>query len=130
MGTSHCKHCGTVIMIEDDDLLSEQQKIESATQLCECQEAADARRKVEEVRKAKDRIQQLFGPDCKQLNLIPISNVKIHRLLEQIVEMVSEGDLYALSFKIDVETKAKISISSKGKINIERERKIKYKLEA
>lgn len=130
METSHCMYCGSVVMIDADNDLSEEAKVNQATMECDCQLAEEARMKVYEKKNAKDRIQELFGPSCQRLDLRPIPNVSIHRLLEKIVDMLVEGDIFSVTMDIDAETKAKVSISAKGKISIERERKIKYKLEA
>ena len=130
LGTAYCRNCGNIAMVDEDDLFNEEQKIDLATSNCDCEESTKRRKIIEEINKAKQRVIELFGEECVNLNFEPVKDIKFFRLLDDTIDMVANYKISSVSIDINGETKAKVSRSSKGKINIERAESIKYKLEA
>lgn len=125
-----CNYCGSTAILNYPEEATQEVKDKMATETCECSKSSIVREKEEEIRRAKERIMQLFGDESREMDFEPIPDQEIHNLMDNIVELVSNNLIRGVTITINSTTKAKISISSKGKINIERAQAIRYKLEA
>ena len=125
-----CYYCGKTAILNYPKEATQEVKNEMATKECECTQAKIERDKELEIERAKERIIQLFGSDAKEMGFEPMPEEEIHRLMNKIVELISNKIIRGVTIEINSETKAKLSVSAKGKINIERAQAIKYKLEA
>lgn len=131
MNLGACKYCGAVIMGDYPEDASNERKIEIATSNCKCEAAENERFKLREKERAKVMIKDLFILKSEELGYTaPIEDKDIHRILEEIVDLISEKTIRGVTIDIGNGEKAKIQLSSQNKINVERSQNIKYKLEA
>lgn len=125
-----CYYCGKTAILDYPKEATEETKDKMATNVCDCTQAKIERDKELEIERAKERIEQLFGNDTKQMGFEPMPELEIHKLMNTVVELIANRLIRGVTIEINSETKAKLAVSAKGKINIERSQAIKYKLEA
>lgn len=131
MDLGACKYCGAVIMGDYPADATNDRKIEIATANCKCEDAENERFKLREKERAKGRIKELFISKSEKLGFdAPIEDKDIHKILEEVVDLISEHKIRGATIDLGNGAKAKIQLSSQDKINVERSQNIKYKLEA
>lgn len=87
------------------------------------------RRQAEQVENAKERVEQLFGVDCKEYGFSPIANESTIDLLNAAIEHVAGGHVLQVSIATNGDGVAKVSMNSKGNISVQRSVTRAYQLE-
>lgn len=109
-----CKYCGQMVTlnIPADKEYTEADLDTIASTRCDCQVAAETKRREDRLNEAYKSIDEIF-PEIE-----PVRN-----LMKQAAELISREEIDNISVKIDEVTSAKIKMTTKGKIRIERIRK-------
>ena len=101
MSNNICQFCGQVLM---------------ADVVCECKEAKQARRVSDQIERAKEAADEIFGENSKKENYIPISE-ECMEIIYSAIEQIAHAKIYAVTFTLPNGAKAKLT-RSKGDIKI------------
>lgn len=96
--TGTCRFCGQVIAVEASGSREEADAL--AVQECDCADAAHARQLQRRIDRAKERVRQLFGEQCAELDMKPVGDETVMAFLEESVYMVATGK--AATVKVDL----------------------------
>ena len=99
-----CKHCGQMNILNDE---------------CDCPGAKHDRKIRDQIIRACESIEEIFGKDCVKSGYTPISDDNID-LLYAAVEQIAKYKMHAVSFVLSTGTRAKLTRGSKGAIKVER----------
>ena len=128
MDLGACKYCGSIIMADYKDGLTDEEKTVIATEVCNCAGAELERYKKSERERAKERIKMLLGKESEKIGFQnTVEDKEVHSLLEDIVDMASDGKINKVSMSLEDDTRIRIA-EKDGKISVERVQNIKYKL--
>lgn len=123
-----CKYCGQ--LLNGNNEFENQDTADAwATARCNCSMATIKRRQAEQVENAKERVEQLFGVDCKEYGFSPIANESTIDLLNAAIEHVAGGHVLQVSIATNGDGVAKVSMNSKGNIRVQRSVTRAYQLE-
>lgn len=129
-GIGVCQFCGQVVAIDyPEQIQTDEEFNQYATEHCNCIEASKERERKTQIRKAKQRIRDLFLDGAERCGFEPVQDERIITLLDTAVYLLAYESIKALTVHLPGYQKAKLSVSVKGKINIEREKTAKYKFE-
>ncbi len=103
MSNNVCEFCGQVLMADVE---------------CECKEAKQARRILDQIERAKEAADEIFGENSKKENYTPISE-ECMDIIYSAIEQIAHAKIYAVTFTLPNGAKAKLT-RSKGDIKIER----------
>lgn len=126
--TGACQYCGQLQEVGPHP--SQAAADETATEVCSCPSARTARRVMEQIEDARDRVNRLFGEGAEDLGFKPIAGDGAIDLLEKVVELIARGPISSAAINIRGQCKAKFSITSKGKIKVSRSETRSCDLEA
>jgi hypothetical protein len=128
MDLGACRHCGAVIIGQYTDEMTEDEKNEMATRMCNCANAELERYKRDEKAMTKERIRELLIEKSEEIGFKnKIEDTEVHLLLDMIVDLASDGKINGINMVLEDSTRFKIT-EKEGKINVERVQNIKYKL--
>lgn len=88
-----CEYCGNEMAI-----IAENQKEANDTVSKEC--SCGGNRKAEKKQALKDRLRELLGPGCEELNFRPVED-PVYQVIEDIGCMVIEGKIQHVTLKVD-----------------------------
>ena len=110
-----CKYCGQINVIEMKDYSSDEEKNAEATYVCNCEEAATARK----VKKASQMIKEIFQTEAEGSGISALTDEQIE-ILHKAAESV--GNNLLLSVTVCYRNGVKALVKSNGKAEIEIQR--------
>lgn len=124
-----CKFCGQCVPGMYTNDMDQEQRDAIATENCDCTQAAAERKRKEQIRKAKERVESLFLDGAASYGFQPVESREVIDLLYRVIDMVGYNKVRYVTIGMEGYQKAKISHTEKGKIKIERESAEKRKFE-
>ncbi len=116
--TGQCRFCGQSIMIDGGAGMTDPQREEAATMLCDCDTAQEYQQAAVRAEEAKERIRELAGDAAEEPFQQPVA---VQMILESAVEELCKEEINAITVATSQELKYKLSRTAKGNIKIVRE---------
>lgn len=113
-----CRYCGQVVQT-DREFRSEEEAGRWAVMHCRCAGALTAQRLESTVAAGKANVRELFGEECGENELEPVSEQTLF-LLEQAVELLAAGAMEKVQLTLHDGSKAALTMRAKGTIRVER----------
>ena len=110
-----CKYCGQINIIGMKEYSSEEEKNVEATYVCNCEEAAKARK----IKKASSMIKEIFQTEADGSGISALTDEQVE-ILHKAAESV--GNNLLLSVTVCYRNGVKATIKSNGKAEIEIQR--------
>lgn len=114
--TGTCGFCGQTGIITALPGWSEDEVDKSVTKKCQCEAAKKYADRREQTRKAKERIEEVFGPAAGKKAI----DTAIVGQLVSFVDIIAERKMQAVIVDVGRGLKAKVSCTAKGAIKVER----------
>lgn len=120
-----CRYCGQINAEITSDNSNDAD--DAATMSCKCPEAQKYQNIQEQIQKASERVEQLFGADAKSYGFESMSE-KFIEFLKGIVKRIAYGEFRSVTVQADSFTTAKIS-KNDSVMKVERKEVNKCRLE-
>jgi len=128
MDLGACRYCGSFVIGEYKEGMTEKHRTEIATSICKCEKAEEERHRTSERIRAKERIKMLLIEESEKLGFqSTVEDSEVFNLLEVIVDMTSNKKINKATMSLEDDSKIRIT-EKDGKISVERVQNIKYKL--
>lgn len=98
-----CEYCGQVV----------------ADGICDCPEARRQAKIADQIARAKDAVEELFGEKCADNGYSPVSD-ESKEIMFAAVDLIANRKIYAMSIGLPSSVKASIKLGSAGTIKVER----------
>lgn len=103
MSNNICEFCGQVLLADVE---------------CQCKEAQQARRILDQIERAREAAVEIFGKDSIKQGYNPVPE-ECMEIINSAIEQIANAKIHAVTFVLPSGTKAKFT-RSKGDIKIER----------
>lgn len=116
-GMAVCPHCGQIVQVEPK---AGETPTEAAERVCRCAGAMAARSRAEQIDKAREMIDALFGDDCYEKYGVARVGDKTLAVLSLLCVDVIDGEISGAKIQINGLCRADVSIGAKGELKLKR----------
>lgn len=117
MHTAPCRFCGQVAQFEGEAGLPEEELVELASRSCQCEQAKEYGKWLQQEEDTRANISRLFGDGAEPENR---EDEAIIRLLNAAASEICRGKVEGITMNLYGNIRAKISRNSKGEVKVER----------
>lgn len=112
-----CRFCGQMKIVPWS--MTQEEADDKATEACDCDDAAWDRKLKEQIRKAKEALNSVFGPGAADYGQKPVG-ARAMAFLQEAVSVMAEGYIDNVSVDLMGACRAKLTLTGKGSIKVKR----------